>query len=86
MELNIQRRHVTSTPQIEQLSVDLKINTYPSKTESIMDNVSEIFGPIFVRAYLRASTTEQDASRAGSQLDAFAAEHGVAIATRYVEN
>lgn len=41
---------------------------------------------MFVRAYLRASTTEQDAERARGQLDAFAAERGLTISTRYVEN
>lgn len=41
---------------------------------------------MFVRAYLRASTFEQDASRARSALDAFAKEHGFRIASRYVEN
>ncbi|WP_237482854.1 recombinase family protein [Lichenibacterium dinghuense] len=41
---------------------------------------------MFVRAYLRASTAEQDAHRARACLDAFAEDHGLAIATRYVEN
>lgn len=41
---------------------------------------------MFVRAYLRASTSEQDANRARSALDAFASEHGLRIAARYVEN
>jgi len=41
---------------------------------------------MFIRAYLRASTTEQDASRARDQLDAFVAERGLHIASRYVEN
>ena len=41
---------------------------------------------MFVRAYLRASTAEQDASRARAQLDAFAVERGLHIAARYVEN
>ena len=41
---------------------------------------------MFVRAYLRASTVEQDASRARAALDAFAAERGLSIASRYVEN
>jgi DNA invertase Pin-like site-specific DNA recombinase len=41
---------------------------------------------MFVRAYLRASTSEQDASRARGALDAFAAEQGLRIAARYVEN
>ncbi|QZA82357.1 recombinase family protein [Deefgea piscis] len=41
---------------------------------------------MFVRAYLRASTKEQDASRARQQLDAFAAEHNLRIASYYIEN
>jgi len=41
---------------------------------------------MFIRAYLRASTSEQDASRAKSALDMFAIEHGLRIAARYVEN
>ncbi|MBM1169628.1 recombinase family protein [Microvirga arabica] len=41
---------------------------------------------MFVRAYLRASTLDQDASRAREQLEAFAADHSLAIAAFYVEN
>ncbi|MGP0173708.1 recombinase family protein [Pseudomonas sp. NCHU5208] len=41
---------------------------------------------MFVRAYLRASTTEQDASRARSALDAFAQSHDQHIASYYTEN
>lgn len=41
---------------------------------------------MFVRAYLRASTTEQDARRARDQLDAFATDRGLTIAAWYVEN
>ena len=41
---------------------------------------------MFVRAYLRASTNEQDASRARGQLKAFAAERGLRVAAWYVEN
>lgn len=41
---------------------------------------------MFVRAYLRASTAEQDASRAKADLDAFASERGLRIAAYYVEN
>jgi DNA invertase Pin-like site-specific DNA recombinase len=41
---------------------------------------------MFTRAYLRASTKEQDAERARADLDAFAAERGLAIAAYYVEN
>jgi DNA invertase Pin-like site-specific DNA recombinase len=33
----------------------------------------------FIRAYLRASTNEQDAQRARGSLDRFAHEHGVVI-------
>jgi DNA invertase Pin-like site-specific DNA recombinase len=38
------------------------------------------------RAYLRASTDEQDASRARDQIEGFAAERGLAIVGTYVEN
>lgn len=41
---------------------------------------------MFVRAYLRASTDEQDASRAKADLQRFAADHGLSIAAHYVEN
>ena len=38
------------------------------------------------RAYLRASTDEQDASRARQQVETFAAERGVDVVGWYVEN
>src|SRR5215204_2753758 len=41
---------------------------------------------MFVRAYLRASTHDQDATRAREQLQAFATEHGLPIAATYVEH
>jgi DNA invertase Pin-like site-specific DNA recombinase len=41
---------------------------------------------MFVRAYLRASTDEQDASRAREELKAFAAGRGLSVACWYVEN
>ncbi|NBN77305.1 recombinase family protein [Microvirga tunisiensis] len=41
---------------------------------------------MLVRAYLRASTKEQDATRARAALDAFAKERGLKIAARYIEN
>jgi DNA invertase Pin-like site-specific DNA recombinase len=41
---------------------------------------------MFVRAYLRASTDDQDATRARDQLNAFAAERGLKVAAWYVEN
>lgn len=41
---------------------------------------------MFIRAYLRASTKEQDASRAKADLQSFAEERGLKIATSYVEN
>jgi DNA invertase Pin-like site-specific DNA recombinase len=40
----------------------------------------------FTRAYLRASTDEQDANRAREQLQAFAAERGLMVAAWYVES
>ena len=41
---------------------------------------------MFVRCYLRASTDEQDATRARSDLERFAAERGLTVAAWYVEN
>jgi len=41
---------------------------------------------MLARAYLRASTSEQDATRARNQVEAFAAERGLRIAGFYVEN
>jgi len=41
---------------------------------------------MFVRAYLRASTSQQDATRAREQLEAFAKERGLPIAAYYIEN
>ncbi len=41
---------------------------------------------MFIRAYLRASTREQDATRAREELKAFAKERGWTIAATYVEN
>lgn len=41
---------------------------------------------MFIRAYLRASTSEQDATRAKQSLIDFAAEQGHKIAAFYIEN
>jgi DNA invertase Pin-like site-specific DNA recombinase len=41
---------------------------------------------MFARSYLRASTAEQAATRARSQVDAFAAEHGLHVVGTYIEN
>lgn len=41
---------------------------------------------MYVRAYLRASTSEQDANRARESLDRFVAEHGERIVSYYAEN
>jgi DNA invertase Pin-like site-specific DNA recombinase len=41
---------------------------------------------MFIRAYLRASTDKQDANRARSDLEAFAADRKIRIAAWYVEN
>lgn len=40
----------------------------------------------FVRAYLRASTSEQDATRARETIDAFAGERKLTICNYYIEN
>jgi DNA invertase Pin-like site-specific DNA recombinase len=40
----------------------------------------------FIRAYLRASTDEQDAARARGQVESFAADRGMQVAAWYVEN
>ncbi len=41
---------------------------------------------MFIRAYLRASTKEQDAKRAKNELIQFANDHGHKIAAFYIEN
>jgi DNA invertase Pin-like site-specific DNA recombinase len=41
---------------------------------------------MLARLYLRASTNEQDASRARAALEAFAAERGLPVAATYIEN
>jgi DNA invertase Pin-like site-specific DNA recombinase len=41
---------------------------------------------MLIRAYLRASTSEQDAGRAKEQLATFAAERGLSVAGYYPEN
>lgn len=41
---------------------------------------------MIIRAYLRASTRDQDANRAREQLKSFALEHGARVTTYYVEN
>lgn len=41
---------------------------------------------MFVRAYLRASTEDQDANRARDQLTAFAVERSLKVAAWYLEN
>lgn len=41
---------------------------------------------MFVRAYLRASTSEQDATRAREPVECFAKERGLEVASWYTEN
>ncbi|MBA4501841.1 recombinase family protein [Marinobacterium marinum] len=41
---------------------------------------------MFIRAYLRASTKDQDANRARSDLEQFASDHGHKVASYYTEN
>lgn len=40
----------------------------------------------FIRAYLRASTDDQDATRAREDLEQFATDHGLKVAAWYTEN
>lgn len=40
----------------------------------------------FIRAYLRASTDEQDATRARAQIERFAADRKMQVASWYIEN
>jgi DNA invertase Pin-like site-specific DNA recombinase len=49
-------------------------------------NRTDRFFQMYARAYLRASTAEQDATRAREQVEAFAAERGLPIVGTYVEN
>jgi DNA invertase Pin-like site-specific DNA recombinase len=42
--------------------------------------------PMHTRSYLRASTDEQDATRARAAVESFAADHGLTIVGTYVEN
>src|ERR1700730_14722072 len=63
--------------------------TWRPKPDSYIGNQlsePEGFQMCFIRAYLRASTDEQDAARARGQVEAFAAERGMQIAAWYVEN
>lgn len=49
--------------------------------------ITDYFGFfVFIRAYLRASTKEQDAKRLKSELIRFAEEHGHMIASFYIAN
>jgi DNA invertase Pin-like site-specific DNA recombinase len=41
---------------------------------------------MFIRAYLRASTQDQDANRAREELERFVMDRGLKIAARYTEN
>lgn len=62
----------------------MTVQREPAISEPSLEN--RWFSPVFVRAYLRASTSEQDAQRARDQLHAFAAERGLSVAAWYVEN
>jgi DNA invertase Pin-like site-specific DNA recombinase len=58
----------------------------PKRTDYLRTIVIEPEGSMFVRAYLRASTEEQDANRARTDLERFASERGLKVAAWYVEN
>ena len=48
--------------------------------------MNQMVRTMHARAYLRASTDEQDATRARSQVEAFAREHDLPVVGWYVEN
>ncbi len=52
----------------------------------LQNHSNQTAGQMFLRAYLRASTTEQNAERAKESLIAFAADNGKKIASFYAEN
>lgn len=54
------------------------MNWFPIMTQTVPKG--------FVRAYLRASTTEQDATRALDTINTFAIERGLSICNYYIEN
>ena len=56
----------------------------PNRTDFYEPSITNC--SMFVRAYLRASTQEQDATRARTALEAFAEERGLTVAAWYVEN
>ena len=62
----------------------LTIQNEPDRYEPSKVNYPGAF--MLVRLYLRASTDEQDASRARADLEAFANDKGLRIAATYVEN
>lgn len=64
------------------MTVDNSKRTSDKRT-SLIELVSSV---MHIRAYLRASTKEQDATRAKDQLQAFAAERNLTIAASYIEN
>ena len=51
-----------------------------------MQNAPDGFRHMHARAYLRASTEEQDANRARNEIEAFAADRGLPIVGTYIEN
>lgn len=61
------------------------LNARLSDTLSI-NTLKIVQAAMIIRAYLRASTKEQDANRARHQLKTFAADHDVKIGTFYLEN
>ena len=62
-------------------------NQYLSTQNSLQNHLKQTgISKMFLRAYLRASTTEQNAERAKQSLINFAADHNQRIASFYIEN
>lgn len=59
----------------------LKSNQFAEMTQTV-----PLTPPKFVRAYLRISTTQQEAQRARGSIDVFAQERDISICNYYIEN
>nr|WP_317615350.1 recombinase family protein [Halomonas elongata] len=62
----------------------IQVNTYNMNTWTLGGMSME--HAVFIRAYLRASTDDQNASRARDTLSAFVEEKGLKVAAWYTEN
>lgn len=71
------RHNMVRFPLLDHVKRTAIMRTTPTKPAPTMT---------FIRAYLRASTDDQDATRARADLDSFATERGLKVAAWYTEN